>query len=305
MIEVLRVEDFLEVDVLASKYKKTLGFFPKDAILAYLRADGVFGAKDSTGKLLGYVMFARYEDRIRIAQVCVDDIARGQGVARKLVDHLKSSATTEKIIRLRCRRDYEAHSFWVKIGFVPFDEKVGRSAEGHMLTTFGMVLDGRDDLGLWTIQTEGNIRHCVIDAQIFFDFYEPESQKSIPSKSLLNDALADSLSLWITDEMLVEISRCTNEGLRANSSQKAKGFQRMNYKADLSDTIESSLKEILPSENSNQLSDIRQLAKAAASEVDTFITRDSRLLRLRKEIRDRTGLTVTSPHEVILAIHHK
>ena len=48
---------------------------------------------------------------------------------------------------------------------------------------------------------------CIIDAQIFFDFYEIDSDKSRPSKALLSDFLVDSLNICITDELFNEIDR--------------------------------------------------------------------------------------------------
>ena len=69
------------------------------------------------------------------------------------------------------------------------------------------------------------------------------------------------------------------------------------------DIFVESLKEILPSGNRNQLSDINHLAKAAASEVKVFVTRDQRLLKKAGEIEGLINLQVISPTALILRLN--
>ena len=298
-------QDLESIDSLASKFKKTVGFFTRETIQSYISGEGILGTKDRDGRLLGYVMFARYPDRIRIAQLCVENSERKKGIAKHLIQELVDTVTTEKVIKLKCRRDFAAHSFWAKIGFIAFDEVTGRSAEGHLLTAYSLILNSEDELALWKIQATETTRHCVIDAQIFFDFHEAETNKSIPSKSLLNDFFSDSLTLWITDELFSEISRCEDSYRRKSSLDRAKGFNRINFDPKLASCFEEALKKFLPSENLNQLSDIRQLSKAAASEAEVFLTRDSLLLTHRERIKSLLGIQITSPHEIILTLHQE
>ncbi|NBB78616.1 MAG: GNAT family N-acetyltransferase [Verrucomicrobia bacterium] len=107
-VDYLCEPDLDVVDRLGSRYKKTIGFFTKETFRDYLNRNRVLGARTAEGDLVGYLLFADYPDRIRIGQLCVAEEFRGKGIARKLFDRLKDSATGQTVIRLWCRRDFEA-----------------------------------------------------------------------------------------------------------------------------------------------------------------------------------------------------
>ena len=133
-ISKLTVADLDAVDELMKRYSSTISFLPLVALEDYLRKESVLGARAPGGQLIGYLLYGAYADRFRITQLCVRDDFRNQGLARKLIDALKRSASIQKVMVLRCRNDFEANSMWPKLGFVPIDEKPGRSKEGHLLT---------------------------------------------------------------------------------------------------------------------------------------------------------------------------
>ena len=60
---------------------------------------------------------------------------------------------------------------------------------------------------------------------------------------------------------------------------------------------------LLPDRTRSQKSDIQHLAKTAASQVQTFVTRDEKLLRESGTIATLTGLQVVSPADVIIRHH--
>ena len=159
-ISVLTIADLDAVDELMKRYATTLGFLPRAALEDYLQKEGVLGAKAQDGRLVGYLMYAANRDRFRIAQLCVSEVRRGQGVARKLLEALKASAGTQKVITLRCRNDFLAHGMWPKLGFVPIDESPGRSKEGHLLTLWRLQLARHDQLELF----RANMSDDVLDA---------------------------------------------------------------------------------------------------------------------------------------------
>ena len=63
------------------------------------------------------------------------------------------------------------------------------------------------------------------------------------------------------------------------------------------------MSQILPTDKPSSESDIRQLAKAAASDVKIFVTQDQDLLEKVKEIAALTELQVLSPTELIIQLH--
>lgn len=293
-----------EVDALGSKYKKTIGFLTKETLREYLGRNRVLGARSSDGELIGYLLFADYPDRFRIGQLCVAEHQRGKGIARMLVDALKALTTTQKVIRLRCRRDFKtASKTWKALGFIPLDEKPGRSAEGLPLTLWCYQLAEDDELGLWKAGTTDDSLDAVIDAHIFYDFGAKDSPSSEISKSLLNDFLVDSLNLWITDELFLEIERQEDTSLRRCSLTRAQGMDRITYGRKLAEDFTALLRDILPYERDSDKSDIHHIAKTAASDLTTFVTKDEKILRRADEIRAVTDVSVIHPVDLVSSIH--
>ena len=77
----------------------------------------------------------------------------------------------------------------------------------------------------------------------------------------------------------------------------------MRYSSQLADDFEGRLRKILPSRTPSDVSDIKQLARTAASDVNIFVTRDEPLLKKAHEIADLTNLRVLSPTALIIEIH--
>ncbi|MCG8600627.1 MAG: GNAT family N-acetyltransferase [Verrucomicrobiales bacterium] len=299
----LNVEDLDDLDELARPHRKTLGFLTLETFKEYIVSNRVLGAKTNSGKLVGYLLFADYPDRIRLSQLCVSPDYRGRQVARMLVERLKELATTQFVIKLRCRRDFPAYSMWPRLGFVPIDEKVGRSADGHLLTLWSLTLRSDDHLGLWRAQTTEEEVDVAIDAQIFFDFEEPDSPKAIASKALQADFLAASLNLWITDELFSEIDRNGDPEIRTKARTRAHGMRRVFHDSTLFDKIVLRLREFLPYDRESSRSDIHHLAMTAASDIQIFATRDQRLLDSRLKIHEATNVEVIHPVELISKFH--
>ena len=302
-IRKLTVADLDAVDDLMKRHSNTLGFLPKEALRSYLEKENTFGAETGDGKLIGYLLQAANPDYFRIAQLCVAEEFNGQGIARRLVNELRNSATTQKVIKLRCRNDFPAHQMWPRLGFFAIDEQPGRSREQLPLTLWCLNLAPDDQLGIFQVKISGESLDVVIDAQIFFHFDEADSDTSKPSKALLSDFLVDELRLLITEELLNEIAREQDPEQRTKSRNKAHEFPKIGHNYQRAEHFERVLKTFLPSTSISQQSDIRQLAKAAASEVKIFVTQDRAILNKSDEIADRVSLQVVSPTELIIRLH--
>ena len=281
----------------------TLGFLPFDALADYQKRGGIIGAKTEDDRLVGYLLHSIHHVYFRIVHLCVSESCRGNGIARKLVDHLRSTATSQGLIKLHCRSDYAVNAMWPVLGFVPFKEKPGRSAAGHLLTLWCLKLAQNQQLDLFQALTLDERLDAVVDAQIFFDFHEPDSIKAKPSKVLLSDFLVDTLNLWITDELFVEIHRNRDYRQREMSRGHAHEFPQISHNPKTASFFEDILRKCLPANNDSQVSDIRHLAKTAASESVTFVTRDSDLLQRANRIYDLIGIHVLSPTELIIRIY--
>lgn len=302
-ISQLKSADLGTVDMLMKRYSQTLGFLPMQALESYLEKGTVLGAKTEAGKLAGYLLYAAYPNYFRITHLCVSEEYQGQGIAKDLVNTLKMSADTQKVIKLHCRRDFPANNLWPKLGFVALGEKRSRSKEEHWLTIWHFRLAPEDQLELFQAATSDDTLDIIIDAQIFFDFDEPESDKAQPSKALLSDFLVDTLNLWITDELLNEINRQKDHEKRENSRRRTHRFPKVACPPHLVEAFERRLRGLLPERKASQGSDIRQLARAAASPIKTFVTKDHALLEKAEKIGELTGLEVINPVDLIVRLH--
>ena len=303
IISTLTVNDIEAVDRLMKRNSATLGFLPRAALNDYLSRGNVLGAWDDRKQLVGYLLYGASQGSFRIAHLCVSERSRGQGVARTLLEALKEQVTTQKTITLHCRRDFPANNLWPKLGFIPLGERPGRSRAGTPLTYWCLTLVPNDQLSLFQAAASTDAIDVVIDAQIFFDLMDSDSNQIAISKSLLSDFLIDSISLCITDEILVEINRNENPVKRQTSRDHSYNFRTVTHHTALYESTECMLKTILPSNSARSLSDIRQLSKTAAAGVEYFVTRDRRLLRERKRIADLTSVQVLSPAELIVKVH--
>ena len=302
-ISPLTLSDADAVDDLMKRNSPTLGFLPRKALDEYIRQRTAIGAKAPSGALAGYLLYAANPFRFRVVHLCVDDAFRGHGVARGLIDALKGSATTQTGIRLHCRRDYPANDMWPVLGFLPLGEKPARTPR-RRLTLWYLDLTPEDRLGLFRAKTSDETVDIVVDSQVFFDFHEPDDDTTRVSKSLLSDFMADSVRIFLTDEIFLEIDRNQDQRQRELSRQHARGFPTIEYDHGSVDHSVAALAEFLPSRTRSQKSDIRHLAKTAASQVRTFVTRDEKLLKESAKISNLTDLQVVSPADVIVQ-HHK
>ena len=299
-ISQLQTTDVDALDSLMKQNSGTIGFLPRAALERHVDEQSVLGAKTEDAELAGYLLYDAYQERFRIVQLCVAEHFRGQGIAKSLLEALKATAITQKVIRLRCRNDFPAHQMWPKLGFIPESEKPGRSREGHPLTSWRLVLATDDQLALFRANISEDVLDTAIDAQVFFDFNEPDNENTLASKALLSDLFIDSINIWFTDELLIEIIRNTNAIERSSARTRASQFFEIRHDPIAAESLAESLKQILPSGNENQMSDIQHLAKVGASDVNVFVTRDQSLLKKASEITGITGLRVLSPAQLIL-----
>ena len=296
------------VDKLRKANGATLGFLPREALLAYLQKGWVFGAKRGDGSLGAYILFANRTSDVRVAHLCVSRELRGKGLARKLIERLATDSRNRGLLslELHCRRDFDANALWEKLEFIPWGEKPGRASSGTTLTLWRRELAHSNQMKfLFDGAGHGEI-DVVMDAQVLFDLGTPgDDGSAMPSKALLSDFLADELNLKITDETLVEIDRDDINERRIRSRQEALRFQPVPYDDQSFRQIWANLEQVLPTTSDNDVSDIKQLAKAAASNVTYFATRDKKLLNRSAVINELTGLQVLSPAHVIVEINDR
>lgn len=288
------------VKALWRKESKRLGFLPEGAFQEAAGKERVIAALEEGG-LAGYVLYRLSHGRVIITHLAVAPAGRGRGTGRALVEHLSRSHPQAAGVGLLCRRDYPASAFWPKVGFVARHERPGRGQEGSRLTYWWR---DHGHPGLFSrpenADRDGEII-AAIDANVFFDLvgpYRPQGQESL---ALRADWLQEEVRLRVTDEIFNDLNRDSDEGRRERRRQTAEGaYEPICAAPEEVESKRGLLRALFPDKIDVQTaSDLGHLARAAASDVPYFLTRDEDLLRLGAGIAEAVGLTVLAPTEFI------
>ncbi len=279
----------------------TLGFFPDGAFKEYAAKRNILVAIENENKCIGYLLYRSCRGRfITIQHLCINKANRGQGIAKKLIDHLKTITKDHYGIKLSCRRDFEANKIWPKLGFVAQSNIPGKNKEGKELTVWWFDYGHAN---LFTLAAKNQVAsklNVVIDANIFFDLNEENGNEE--SKALQADWLQDSLDLCITDELFNEINRNENAVERINKFNLARNrYKCVNCQPAQVAKITTSIRHLFPKKiTESDQSDLNQLAKTIASESQFFVTRDVNMLKKRAEqIYEIYGISIVNPAGLI------
>jgi len=299
------LQDVIE---LGDKNRKTLGFLPDQAFIESAKKRKILVAIDDEKNCVGYLLFRtsyNYE-RITIAHLCVAASHKGMGITKQLVDHLKL-ITKNKYdgIGLHCRNDYGLDNMWSNLGFIPKEEKPGRSKDGKLLTYWWYDYDHANLFSHGAIKKFESKLCVVIDSHIFFDLYADESLENEESKLLLADWLESEIELCITDGIFIQINNISNEESRKVYRQFAENqlFTVLPCESEKLDNFQDKLqnflcqKGILKSEIN-----LHHLARAIASDYYIFLTREPILLDIANEIYEQFRLSIIRPIDLLIQL---
>jgi ribosomal protein S18 acetylase RimI-like enzyme/predicted nucleic acid-binding protein len=308
MVEIVAIDEgsphLEKVIELAQANIATLGFFPKGAFVGYAARKQILVALDDEKNVLGYLLYATSPKKMLayIVHLCVETSQRRRGIATALFDELKK-ATKDSFsgIRVRCRRDYGLSGFWSRLGFAAVGERPGRSKRGTTLTVW------RFDHELPTLFTFADERRTqsklrvAIDANVFYDLEEPPTPENEESQSLLADWLEENIELCLTSEIFNEIDRNRDKTERERKRAFARQFRMLPSPDDKFQKISEDLRGFFPRQmDERDASDVRQLARAIAADVQFFVTRDGLLLKIAEQIYEGFGMRIIRPSDLII-----
>ncbi len=286
---------------LSEKHKDTLGFFPYGAFIEQARRKKIIIALKKN-RVVGYVLFNINQKAllVYIVHLCIDPEYRKLGVAKILIDRITNITKTLRGIRVHCRRDYSASSFWPKAGFSAIDEKPGKSIKGSTLTVwwydYGQpsIIQYADDIRL---RSKNKV---VIDANVFFDI-QKENQPNEEVQGLLADWIEEDIELCLTQEIYNEINRHGNKQTREITRKNIEKYYVLPVQQEKFQIAYSQLRPFFPEKLSKSSdSDLRQLSHTIASKISFFITRDEVLLKKSDMIFKEFNTRITRPATFII-----
>ncbi|MEO5917088.1 MAG: GNAT family N-acetyltransferase [Luteolibacter sp.] len=287
-----------EVFALYRKDSCTLGFMPRGAFEEGITKGTLLVATDGQDQILGYLLYRVAHAYASVAHLCVAPAARKGGVGKSLMDELKRLTTHLDGIKLKCRRDFEAHRQWPKWGFIAKGAAIGRGADNADLVIWH--LDHNPDDLLSALPQRKTL--VAIDANVFFDLFWPDRPTRKISGALLEPWIDDIVELGLTSEIYNDIDRCKDTELRDTSKAKAATYHPIRAAATRIDPVDAELRKFYPVTGSltpQDISDIRHVAHAIVAEVRYFVTRDAKLLAKAPEILDKFDVQLLSPVEFV------
>lgn len=294
------------VIALGDANKKTLGFFTEGAFRESARERVILIALNPQKNCIGYLLYrpVRRSNIIVIVHLCVEPAYRGRGVTKQLVNSLSQKTQNFYGIQLKCRRDYGIDRMWETLGFIPLNDRPGRSKEGKLLTVWWL------DHGHPTIFSQAAAQQleskicAVIDTSIFLELHGKEDIESAESDSLLADWLQDYLELCITDEIFKAINAISDVHLRKRKRLLGDTFTKIHCERQAFETKFKFLNRLISSINLDEINEalVRQLAQAIAADYLIFLTRDSKILALADAVYEKFSLAIMTPTDLIVKL---
>ena len=282
--------------------KAHLGFLPRGAFTPFVERNELLIAC-SGDTVFGYLMFrySKANGKIRVTHLCVGKDHRGHGVATRLIEELKIRFNHVIRVTARCRKDFKSWAFWdQKSGFSAGRELAGRKKTGSILTEFfwePRELPLFKHLGLDAPADPLPI--VALDANVFFDLYDPERHRHTEANGILEDWLAGELDLCVTTELLEDVMRSNDEQTVNNSKSDLQGWKVISAEETEVQNELSKVEQILgSSRDPRSESDRRHLAIAIANGASAFVTRDNELLQKSELLFDNFGLSLYRPSQL-------
>lgn len=275
---------------LADANRASLGFFPADAFREKADSGQLLVANRDEGEVVGYLLYRTARQRASITHLCVAEGARGFGVARLLVSALRERVADLRYIEAKCRKDFEAHRAWLRLGFAAEAEVRGRGRERKPITVFRYDLGHSD---LFTVAPEQvDVVRCALDTSVMIGMQETTED----CRALLADWLTEEVEFVVTSELRNDLMESDDVQVRKRRLSYAATFGEVKSSPEHFEAALRVAREILPPSSA---ADARHLARASAAHLRIFLTTDEPVLNRAVQILDELDLRVLHPKELV------
>ena len=294
-----RVDAIIE---LWKKNRSTLGLFPRGAFEEHAEKGWIVYLLDGE-TVAGYLLYRLAKERAAITHLCVNEIYRGTGGARKLFEFFRSEVEDGycRGVEVKCREDYDISPLWPKLDFQYVKSVPGRGKDATTLVKWFFHFDTSDFFyDMMPKPDDDDQVWAVLDANVLFKLSQPDEKENLESAALLSETVSSYTRYWVTPEIYAEIERRKVSDEKIESRSHADRFDRVEAKRGEIDRYKEMLAPIWEdlSEPRDQ-SDFMHIVYAAAASISVFITQDGGLLDKANAILDRSGIRVVRPVEFI------
>lgn len=304
-----------QVSAIADKNKDAFGFLSASVYEQMASKGQLWVCVNSDKELKGYMMFGGTMPALKVFQAYSCKSVKGHGVGKRLVDALKEFASEKNYhsIVARVASDLPANAFWEKNGFSIFGQVKGGDTTKRIINIRGFSLGNNDLFGTVDkdksgVQPTGPVLErptYALDLNLLLDIFKdrPGYKKVV---KIMQIGFQGGFSICITPEFKKELERQSKYFSDDPVLRLAEAFPELKTELDISATAESLRKIVFPFRTSarksaqNDESDLMHLAYCISAGIGGFITREKALLRVCNEIKDKYGVAILSPDEIVL-----
>jgi GNAT superfamily N-acetyltransferase len=294
---------------LGKRYSKTLGLMPAGAFRDAAHWGGLVAARIDE-RPVGYALFRLpRSNRVMLSHLCVDQEARGSGVARALLKEITAKHSSRLGILAKCRNDYELNTMWEKLGFQARATVLGRGKD-HSPMTVWCLDHGVPDLFTSTAELdpladEPDLLEAALDLNILMDLHiRPDRPTARRSQVLLADHLEGRLRLVTTNGTDRELAN-RSPAQRVPIEQAASHYPRRAAATHQADQMFTELVRASAGENlsTQDRGDLWQIAEAVTAGVGVLLTWDDalrkRFVGLQRTIPALGSFRVLDPDHLV------
>lgn len=299
-----------------------LGFMPAQAYDSLALQEKILVAVDSDAgneRYIGHLIFGGTFPTRRIFQTVVSPNARRQGVGTALIRALIQKSENENYLRVAAHvaSDLDiANSFYEAHNFKEVVRHKGKKSTKRELVIRVLELDTPNlfnhdptearRFALRSPSYSASPRY-LLDLNVFFDVAKDRPDEVLSSK-LLSLSFSGFLRLAVAQEFIGELERTTAKIPNDIVLNFAKGLPLVQQsRRSFPEELLSELAILIfPERAQNKKlsaqdeSDIRHIATAILEGLSGFITREKAILARVDSIRDKYGVDVVSPDELLL-----
>jgi len=309
------VSDYVsQVADIADSNRNAFGFLVATAYEQMAFKGQLWVAVNHLGSLVGYLMFGGTMPILKVTQTYACPSVRGQGVAALLIDALKSHAQRSGYhsISARVASDLPANSFWERVGFSIFRQEQGGKTTNRIINIRGYKLEGNDLFSGLSAETNRIVpigpvlKQSVyaLDLNLLLAVYKAREGYSVVAR-IIQAGFQGEYSICVTPEFKKELQRQSDSFADDPVMRLAGIFPEVRGDVDVSGISEALREIVFPSRKAtrksaqNDESDLLHLAYCISAGVDGFITREKALLKACNNIKDKYGVLILSPEEMI------
>jgi GNAT superfamily N-acetyltransferase len=298
--------------------KDALGFWAGSVFKEFARRDQLLVAaeeRDSKLEYVGHLLFDCRFPKSKVLQIYSAPSHRGKGIARTMLDELKSMLTLQGFTSIYARVAEDligANAFWggqhfyiqrVAPGGVTRNRKI--LVRCHELESPQLFprsgLTNYNPLGL-NADVESDVPVFLLDLNVLYDL-GPRRPRNVDAVSLFQIERSGSCRLAVSSELSAELSRTATPGRTDPMLSLARVFATFPHLISNEwDDVRSQLAAIVFPEKArdrkltdNDQSDLRHLTTAIQHRLSGFITNDTSILGAAGILRERYGIQVLSP----------